>query len=90
MLSKLKAYFKALEARRTAAPAKGPFTLAPGRYVMFNNGEDSFGQALFYIARAGSDAKGYSVAPWEADDIAREVVAALNATYAKRMKESGQ
>ncbi|MFM7012565.1 MAG: hypothetical protein ACKO0Z_25080 [Betaproteobacteria bacterium] len=57
---------------------------------MFNNGADSHGQALFYVARVGSDAKGHSVAPWEADDIAREVVAALNATYAKRIKESGQ
>jgi hypothetical protein len=51
---------------------KERYRLATGRTILRNEAP------IAYLQRTGGDATGYSMAPAEADDLARQVVRALN------------
>lgn len=54
-------------------PAKRPrYSIAPGRHIVRD------GMTIAYVQRVGNDSAGYAIAPAEADELAREIVAALN------------
>lgn len=65
--------------KRTRRINNGPFTLTSGRHIAFN------GQEIAFLDRVGNSSDGYPLAPWEADTLAHEIVAALNISF--RMAE---
>lgn len=71
-LQNMNHFFARLQNRRKIA---GPFTLEPGRHIAY------LGKPIAYVQRTGDNIKGWPLGPADADDLAHEVVALLNARH---------
>lgn len=75
MMPALVNYINSIEAREKI---DGPFTLEPGRAVCF------LSTPIASVPRVGNERMGYILGPAEVDDLAHEIVAALNERFLRK------